>query len=126
MKQLSVITENKIGALAEICDVLARLDINIQTISGEGLGETGVVRLVTDDNRSAQAALEKIGYRVLPTEILVLRLRDRPGELARVAKRLANARVNVEHIYLLDKSERGVGIALKVDKMKEAQRLLKQ
>lgn len=126
MKQLSVITENRIGALAEICDVLARLDVNIRTISGEGLGETGVVRIITDDNRSAQAALEKIGYHVLPTEILVLRLRDRPGELAKVAKRLANARVNVEHIYLLNKGEKGVEIALKVDKMKEAQRLLRQ
>jgi hypothetical protein len=124
MKQLSIETDNKPGQLNEICSVLGGNGINIESLVGEGWGTVGLVRLITTDAESAKKVLEKKGFKVQLNDVFTVRIPDKPGELAKVTKKLRDSGINIECIYLLNKFEKETEIALAVDKTKKAMDLL--
>lgn len=125
MEQISIVVENKPGALAEVCELLGKYGINIKSISAEGIAEGGIVRIITEDVSSAKSALSSAYYKFFVSEVLPLKLQDKPGELGKAARKLANARVNIECIYILGKEKGMTELALKVDDLNTAKRVLK-
>ncbi len=87
MNRIIVMAKNEVGTIADISRVLADKGLNIETISAEALGAKGVVTLTTNDCDDALRALTDAGFKTVTDEALVLRLRDEPGALARVAER---------------------------------------
>jgi hypothetical protein len=57
-------------------------------------------------------------------EVLVISLPDRPGELAKVTKKLARAGINIESLFLLGSRVQAEEVAIGVDKLDKAQELL--
>lgn len=55
---------------------------------------------------------------------MVVELTDRPGELAKVARKLANQGVNVESIHILSKTKRLTTLALVIDNWEKAKNAL--
>ena len=131
MKEITVIVPNEVGALAEIADVLGSNGINIISISAVGLGEKGIIRLITSDEKSSINVLtkymaEKKGrYEMKVGDVIVVKLVDRPGELAKVCKKLAKANINLEAVYLL-RERGGVEVVIKPEKMEVAVKELKK
>lgn len=124
MKQFDVVVDNRIGVLAELCDALARSAINIRAIATDSRDGFGIVRLVTEDERTTKDALTKAKVKFSESEILGLKLPDRPGELAKIAKLLARARVNIDSIFLMGGDGEYKDIALKVSDMTKAKEVL--
>ncbi len=58
-----------------------------------------LVRMVVDQPRKAIHLLEQAGMLVIDTDALAARLPDRAGALAKLARRLAEARVNINYAY---------------------------
>lgn len=85
------------GELARLVQALSRSGVNI-----EGITEVeGVVHVLARDPRSARLALRESGYAIdRELEVLVVPMPDRPGELAMIMQRLAEAEVNLRFIYL--------------------------
>lgn len=124
MTQLSIVTKNRVGLLSEITELLGNAGINIESVDVEGTRENVIVRILTNNERKARGLLVDNGYRVLESEVMVLRIKDRPGELAKFARQMAAGNIKIETIYMLGK-EGGEGIlAVKVDKPAEAKTLL--
>lgn len=124
MTQLSIITKNRVGLLSEITELLGNEGINIESVDVEGTRENVIVRVLTNNERKAHDLLTDNGYRVLESEVMVVRIKDRPGELAKFARQMAAGNIKIETIYMLGK-EGGEGIlAVKVDKPAEAKKLL--
>jgi len=75
---------------------------------------------------TAKAALSRTpGISFDLKDVIVVSLPDKPGELAKVTKRLAMAGINVDSIYILGR-ERGITeLVLTVDDPKKAGGLLK-
>lgn len=59
-------------------------------------GETGSVVLLTNDEAGTRSALATAGCKSREVELVVASLANRPGTLAAVARRLADAGVNIE------------------------------
>lgn len=126
MQEITIITENKIGALAEICELLGKNGINIEAISAHGLGDSGLIRVVTGDAVTASKVLRfKKGMTVKSGDIMVVKVNDEPGELGKIARRLARAEVDIESMYLLSKSRGVMEVAIKTSDMGAAMRALK-
>jgi len=125
VKELHVIAPNQPGVLAGISEALGRNHINIESLAAEAMGDSGVIRLITRNASKARQVLEKLGYKVMDTDILVLRLQDRPGELARISTSLGERGVNIENVYLLTKESGSSILAMKVDNYDAAKQLLK-
>jgi len=124
MKEIIVVVEDKVGLLADISYLLAKAKINIDAVSVEIIGTKGIIHLTIKDEKKAIEVLENNGYKVVTSDILVIKLQDQPGELSRLSKLLAAGGVNIENVHLLTKSKDMALFALKVDKFKKAEKLL--
>ncbi|MEM2175382.1 MAG: ACT domain-containing protein [Candidatus Micrarchaeia archaeon] len=132
MKEITVFVPNKVGALAEVAEVLGENGINIISVSAVGIGEKGVIRLITSDEKSAINVLAKYlatktggGYEMKIGDVIIVKLVDRPGELAKVCRKLARANINLEAVYLLREKD-GVEVAIKPEKLETAIKELKK
>lgn len=97
--QFCIAIMNKPGTLARLCRTLARAKVNIAAISICENNECSWVRLVASPAATARAALSKGRFTYTTVSVLRLRLINRPGELARVAARLAKSGVNINYVY---------------------------
>lgn len=97
--QFCIAIMNKPGTLAKLCRTLARAKVNIGAICVCENNECSWVRLVASPAATARAALSKGRFTYTTLPVLRLGLVNRPGELARVAGRLAKAGVNINYVY---------------------------
>ena len=126
VRQLSLFLENKPGALAAVCRALADKKINIFAISVLDAVDHAVVRMVVSDPHKATHLLGDHGVLVIEREVILLEGRSRPGELAGIAKRLADHKINIEYAYSATPpdADRGAMI-LRVDNLAKAKRCLR-
>jgi hypothetical protein len=100
VNELTVLLENKPGMLLELVGFLAKNGVNIQGLGlSEGGKDFGVCRMVVDKPTRAAHLLGATSMMVLENPVLALSLPNRPGELARAAKALTRAKVNIEYAY---------------------------
>ena len=126
MKQITVVVSDKVGVLAELSYLLGKARVNIEAISAEVQGGKSVINLVVSDEKRAEMILKSNGYHVLAGEMLVVKVKDAPGALSDISKKLQKAKINIESIYLLTRGE-GYSIdALMVDKPKKAKKVLSE
>jgi hypothetical protein len=122
-KEFSVKLANKSGELARVTEVLEKDGVNIRAISTEPHAE--VVRLVTSDPEKTRSSLSQSNMQFSERNLLVAKLEDKPGELARVSKALAKEGINIDAAYMLDKDSKHVHVALAVSDENKARNILK-
>ncbi|NLG84267.1 MAG: ACT domain-containing protein [Firmicutes bacterium] len=99
VKQISVFLENKSGRLAKVARVLGEQGINIRALSIADTTDFGILRLIVSDPDRALATLKAEGMTVSPTEVIAVRIPDRPGGLAGALGLLEEAGINIEYMY---------------------------
>ncbi len=125
MHEFKVYLSNRPGELARVTEALASRAVNIMAIASEGGSDRPFLRIVTNDETTTKKALGSAGFEFDQNGILSVDLIDRPGELAKIARRLARAQVNVESIYILGKEGKKTSLAVVVDDEKKAKAALK-
>jgi hypothetical protein len=110
--QLAIFLENRPGALARVCEALARAGINIHALTISDTVDHAVVRMVVSDPTKALMLLGETGTLALESEVLMIEGTNQPGMLGKIAGRLAKANVNIEYAYLAAsaKTEKGLMI----------------
>jgi hypothetical protein len=98
-KQITVWIENSPGQLAQVAKALAKAKVNCSALAAYPAGRESPVRMLAASPAKARKALEALGVRVTEEDVLRLTLPDRPGQLAAVVERLAQASVNVDYAY---------------------------
>src|ERR1700745_4281316 len=93
--QLAVFLSNRPGALARVCDALAKAEINIHALATFDTIDHSVVRMVVSDPRRALMLLGEAGVLAIENDILMVESDNHPGTLARIAERLSQAEVNI-------------------------------
>jgi hypothetical protein len=104
MKELIVTAKNQVGTLAAVAEALGGVGVNIEAISAYGSGEKAFFRIITEDVISAVKSLSRIsGLKVEESDIVVLKMLNRPGELGKITRKLANRGVNLESLYIVSR-----------------------
>jgi hypothetical protein len=98
--QLAVFLSNRPGALAKVCEELAKAEINIHALTISDTVDHSIVRMVVSDPTRALMILGEGGMIALEAEVLMIESDNEPGTLARIANHLAKAKVNIEYAYL--------------------------
>ena len=125
VKQISVFLENTIGRLAEITKVLSNREINIRALSIADNTEFGILRMIVGQPEEARSILERSGFVVLETEVIVVEVVDKPGGLAQILEIMAKAELNLEYLYaFVSPKGRNALVVLKVEKPVSAIELL--
>lgn len=125
MKEFDVYVQDKPGELAKVCELMGANGVNIKAISSERGQSKPLIRIVTDDEATARAALSRAGIPHDLKDVMHLKILDRPGELGKVARKLARMMVNVDSIYILGKENGMTEMALTVDDLGKAQDVLR-
>ena len=125
VKQLTILLENKPGALAQVCSELATKDINILAMSVLDTIDSGLIRMVVSDPARAKKVLEGTSLNVIETDVLALEMTDKPGTLAEIAKQLYKARINIEYAYVSVPPNKGKSLGIFwVSNLKKASEIL--
>jgi hypothetical protein len=124
MKQITVLTRKETSELARVASVLAEAGVNIEEIDAERLEETGLIVLSVDKYDAALRALADHGLRAITQDVLVIRMVDKPGALAEVAKRLRDASVDVRSMHILRREGGASLVSLVVSDTPKARGLL--
>jgi hypothetical protein len=90
--------ENKPGTLERAARAFGEKRINIDALSLETVGSTGIARIETNRPRDAVDALRHAGIEAYESQFLLASIPNRPGELARIAGDVAASGINVESI----------------------------
>jgi hypothetical protein len=98
-KQLAIFLENKPGTLARVTAEFAKEKINIIALSISDTVDHSVLRVVVDDSDKAIHLLETRGVLVVERDVILIEGGARPGELAKIAQKLAENRINIEYTY---------------------------
>jgi hypothetical protein len=112
--QLTLSLVSRPGTLATLTRTLADAGVNILALSAAETSGRGKIRLLVNDPVKARRALRKAKYRATEQPVFALRLRNKPGALARVAARLAKERINVRSIYATTAGRGAAGVVVTV------------
>lgn len=115
VKQISVFIENKKGKLAEATRYIADHEINLRALSIADTQDFGILRIICDDPKMADAALKDGGYITTVTDVLAAAISDTPGSLATILEVLSDANVVVEYTYAFNSSKSGAYMIFRVD-----------
>ena len=111
--ELHVITPNEPGILGRVLGTLANAGVNLRALSVFTHESEGHFRLLTSDNKKAEAALRSLGYKVVVNKVVAVEISDRIGAGAEIGALLGTAIIDVEYCY---GSSSGQGPALLVFK----------
>jgi hypothetical protein len=109
-KQLAIFLDNRPGMLARVADALAEAKINIFAITTSDTVDHSVIRMVVSDYRKAMHIFEEHGTLVVEDDVVVVEASNKPGELANLARKLAEAKINIEYCYSATPAEAKKGL----------------
>ena len=124
--QFVVQLKNEPGAMAILAEKLAARGVDLRAIGGGGIGDVGHVIMTTADDEATRRVLDEDGYAFVEGESILAEVDDRPGGMARIARSLADAGVNIYgHLFLGRWGDRAM-FAFVVDKPEIARPLLER
>ncbi|MGA2040946.1 MAG: ACT domain-containing protein [Bryobacteraceae bacterium] len=124
-KEFTVTIEDKPGALGECFRALAERGVNVLAFQSYVEEGESLARMVVDDPSSAKSVLGGLRMIFEETEVAIVRLAHRPGELGRAASRLGEAQINIDYSYCgLEPGSALALVAFGVDNLTEAAKVL--
>jgi hypothetical protein len=92
---------NEPGALAQVAAAVSDAGVNLSAATCTGPGETADLHILVKHAEAARRALAISGLAVTEErEVVVVQADDRPGALADMARKVAEAGVNIDLVYV--------------------------
>ncbi len=114
MKEITVIAGNDVGSLAQVAEALGSTGVNIEAISAYGLDGKAMFRIITGDVSTTLKSLSKVpNVEVKEADVIVYKMINRPGELAKVTRKLANRGINLESLYIVSRKQDFTEVAIR-------------
>lgn len=116
IRQITVFVQNKQGALVSITEALAANQVNIRALSIAETEDFGILRLIVNDEETAQKTLSEAGYLIKVTEVVGVKIGDAPGKLTGALDVLDKAGINLEYLYaFMARTEKHAYVVLRVE-----------
>lgn len=123
VNQLAIYTQNDKGNVYNILKTLGDNLINIESLNLADTEDFGILRLVTNDNKKAEKVLVEAGYMTTLTDLFSISVKNEPGDLEKVLKKLADQKINIEYIYSYSKDGMTY-ILVKTDDIEKTKKVL--
>jgi hypothetical protein len=120
MTDFAIRLTDRPGELARVATALARYGVNVKSLAALAVGDNALVHILPDEADAARAALKADDIAFEETEVATVLLENRAGEVARIAARLAEAKVNLRAIYVTGVVDNLVELAIVADDVERA------
>jgi hypothetical protein len=124
MRDFEIHLTHRPGELARVAEALSRYGVNIKSLAALEIDQHAIVRIIPDDIEPARTALEQANVRFSEGEVVTVLLENRAGEVAKIAAKLAEGKVNLRAMYVTGLVDNLVELAIVADDPKKAKRLL--
>lgn len=125
IKQLTVFVQNRKGTLVSVTDALAENNVNLRALSIAETEDLGILRLIVNDEKTAEKVLEEKGYLIKTIDVVGVKIGDEPGKLTAALKILDEADINVEYLYaFMTRTEKHAYVVLRVEDNAKAEKTL--
>jgi hypothetical protein len=98
-KQLSFIMPNRVGLLSEISTAIGGAKVNITAICAYGMENKAYFMLLTESNAKAKKVLSPFWVKIEEEDVITIELPNKEGELQKVAKKIADAGIDINYMY---------------------------
>lgn len=123
--QIAVFLENRPGALARVCEALAKAGVNIHALTVSDTVDHAVVRMVVSDSTKALMLLGERGVLAFENDVLLIDAVNEMGVLGKITDALSRAEVNIEYAYFATTGNSPKGlIVLRASDTEKARRAL--
>lgn len=113
--QFCIGLDNKPGQLAKLCTVFREADVNVEALCVSDDSDGVWVNVVATPEEVAERVLGDNDYRYLTEKVVTMQVGNQPGELGRVAAKLAEADVNINYVYGAGTGGHPCNLVLNVD-----------
>jgi len=125
IKQYTVFLPNVPGALSKFVELFTNEGVNIVGIASEIRDDSGIVRIAVDAERKVSHILTGAGFTTIETQMISVKLNDKPGELLRMTRLLSEHNINITTVYGTADSGGTDRVLLNVSDLDKALELLK-
>lgn len=116
IKQLTVFVENKQGTLVTVTDILSKHNVNLRALSIAETQDFGILRLIVNDEETAEKVLKEEGYLIKITEVVGVKIGDAPGKLSEALHIIANNGINIDYLYaFMARTEKHAYVVIRVE-----------
>ena len=120
IKQLSVFIENRQGRLERVTETLREHEINIASFSLADTSEYGMLRMIVSNPEEGKRVLKEEGFSAMLTDVIAVKIAQKPGTLHEVLKVLFDAGISVEYMYTLATAGKDTSIIMKLSDINQA------
>ena len=125
IKQLTVFVQNKKGTVVSVTDILSKNHINLRALSIAETQDFGILRLIVNDEKTAEAVLKENGYLIKVIDVVGVKISDEPGKLSEALAVLDKEDINVEYLYaFMARTEKHAYVVLRVEENATAEKAL--
>lgn len=125
MKHITVVAEDRTGLLAEVTQLMEQANINIESIAANEDHGIAYIGLEVDRYDDALTALNDAGMQAMPAEVVLVRVADHPGGLAKISRRLADENINIRGMSLLERGNGWCTVAVTTNDQLRTREVLK-
>lgn len=126
MKRITVISDDHKGLIADLSEMLAAEGVNILSINAQIDNGNAYLRLRTEPYDQALVLLRDHGYQAISDEVIILRIKHEPGNLARIARRLADNNVDIRGLTMIQSTRLFGLVAVATDNQDLSREILKE
>lgn len=125
MKQITIITPpGRPGTMGDIAELLGQNNVNITDCDLTDDSAHGVILLRAEPYDLALRLLSEAGYHAASDSLIVLKIEDAPGALARVATQLKTPGINILSMRFVRRDSGWATVVLTTDNNAAARTLL--
>jgi hypothetical protein len=121
MKQINIVSIDRIGLFADLTEALARAEINIESVDAEQVGDYTVMVLNVDQYDCALQCLREFqGIQIITEDAILVKLKNQPGALAQIARRFTDAGISVRSVRFIERDNDFALVAISTDRTEAA------
>ena len=125
IKQLTVFVQNRQGTVVSVTDILSKNNVNIRALSIAETEDFGMLRLIVNDEKTAERVLLENGYLIKTIDVVGVKIGDEPGKLTEALGVIDRANINIEYMYaFMTRTEKHAYVVLRVEEKEEAEATL--
>ena len=125
-KRMLVIPKNKDTGKKEVLAVLKAKGIKPEKIENELIGNELILWVHTSQEKKAKLVLAEKGIKSFTSDVVTVKLPDKPGELAKIARILGAQGIMVQDAHIIIKSQKNALYGITTNDPKETAVLLER
>lgn len=125
IKQISIFATNKPGQVVKVADALSQENIDIRAMCVADTQDFGIIRLIVNDTQKAKQALSNHKCIVSITNVVGIKIPDKPGSTKQALELLSQNGVNIDYMYaFVTKSKEYAYFVMRVENPEKAEEIL--